>query len=158
MLGEKNEFEEKSERRKKIAKRYWQGGGRSDIITGLSRRRQRMRVRSNGLWRKLKKSFAKPLDKGDRKWYNIKVAGRTAANTEAKRKQGCKGRELTSGTFTKGGRKKVKKLLKNHLTKRGGCDIINRLSARQRKEIAHWKLNNNVLRKTPKILLNLKKL
>ena len=55
--------------------------------------------------------------------------------------------------------KSFKKLLKNLLTKASGCDIINKSPReRRRAKIAHWKLNNNVLRKTPKILLNLQKL
>ena len=56
--------------------------------------------------------------------------------------------------------KSLKKLLKNLLTKASGCDIIRKSPEQRRrsKKIAHWKLNNNVLRKTPKILLNLQKL
>ena len=76
-------------------------------------------------FKKTWKKFEKPLDKQDRMWYNKKVA-------EIERVEKKK--------F-----KKLEKSLKNLLTNEIECDIIYRLSARQRvkQKIAHWKLNNN---------------
>ena len=124
-----------------ISKKTWQGGIIYDIILGPLKRRHhagKRRVAGKSFW----KNFAKPLDKLDLMWYNKKVAERTAAIAKASLKRAWK---------------KFKKLLKNLLTKTSGCDIINRLSTRRRAKIAHWKLNNNVLKRLRKFFWILKR-
>ena len=83
---------------------------KSDIIVKLSQKRVKPRAEKE--LKKIQKTFEKPIDKQVKMWYNIKVVAE---------KRSARSLERVKNFF--------KEISKKVLTKRRGCDIIDRLSS-----------------------------
>ena len=115
---------------KNFEKKYWQRGEKVVEYWGCreSGRKIQQLEWVEGFEKVLKKflrNFQKPIDKRKELWYNNRVAAKKA-------------------TATKRAWKKLKKVLKNLLTNRKGCGIIDRLSrkwvAALAKVMSDWNL------------------